>query len=302
MKNQIVRSAYVVGILIACVWGSTFISSKILLEYLEPIEILLYRFIIGYLTLTLIKPKPMPFQGWIREFWYFVAGALSVTVYFICESSALKYTTAGNVGVIIALVPIFTVLFSFFSIKEEKPSYLYYLGFLIAITGIVLINWKQVKDFHFDARGYVWAMGATFSWVLYSVLTKAKVRLGDYLLESTKRIIFYGVLSAIPTIFAFDATPNISKLGNWTVLGNLLFLGIIASGIAYWGWNWIISVLGAVKATVFIYINPVVTFIVAFLVLGEPITIYTAVGAVLVITGLFLSEKRKKNQNVVDIQ
>lgn len=300
MKNQKVKIAYVVGILIACIWGSTFISSKVLLGYLEPIEILLYRFLIGYVTLMLIKPKAMPFQGWIKEFWCFIAGALSVTIYFMCESSALKYTNAGNVGIIIALVPIFTALLSFVFMKDEKPTYWYYIGFLIAIIGIVLINWEQVKEFHFDVRGYVLAIIAAFSWAMFSTVTKSKIHLYEYLLESTKRILFYGVITSIPFLFIFGITPDISILGDWKVLGNLVFLGVLASGIAYWGWNWMISILGAVKATVFIYINPVVTFIVAFLILGEAITVYTVFGAALVITGLILSEKRKKNKVIVD--
>lgn len=298
MKNQKVKIAYVVGILIACIWGSTFISSKVLLGYLEPIEILLYRFLIGYLTLTVIKPKPMPFLGWVKEFWCFAAGALSVTIYFMCESSALKYTNAGNVGIIIALVPIFTALLSFIFIKEEKPSYWYYIGFVIAISGIVLINWEQVKVFHFDARGYILAIAAAFSWAMFSTVTKAKIYLQGYLLESTKRILFYGIISSIPLLIVFDVSLEFSKLGNTTVIGNLLFLGVLASGLAYLAWNWMISVLGAVKATVFIYINPVVTFIVAFLILGEAITLHTVFGATLVITGLILSEKRKKSKDV----
>lgn len=291
-KNKI-KLAYVLGVAVACIWGSTFIASKVLLEELEPIEILIYRFVIGYLTLTIIKPKPMPFQGVAKEAWCFLAGALSVSLYFMCESSALQYTNAGNVGIIVSLAPIFTALLAFIFVKEEKPSFWYYIGFVLAISGIALINWNAIMYFHFDIRGYTLAIAAAFSWAMFSIVMKGKIHLKKYLLESTKRILFYGILTSIPLLYVFGVTLDVSVLTQGKVIGNLLFLGIFASGFGYWAWNWLISVLGAVKASVFIYIIPVVTFFVAFLVLGEEITLNTIFGAVLVILGLILSEKKK---------
>lgn len=293
MKKSKKTFAYILGIAIAIMWGSTFISSKVLLQQLQPIEILVYRFLIGYITLTIIRPKPMPFLGLRMESYCLLAGILSVTVYFLCESSALQYTNAGNVGIIVSLAPIFTALLAFLFIKEEKPGAWYFLGFIMAISGIILINMKALFDFHFDWRGYVLALGAAIAWAMYSILLKSKIQLDKYMIEATKRILFYGITTSLPLFLFFGIKPNASILIQGKVLGNLLFLGIGASGIGYLGWNWIVSILGAVKATVYIYIIPVVTFIVAFLILDEEITIFTGIGSVLVIIGLFISEKKR---------
>ena len=297
MKNSKQRNAYIIGILIAIMWGSTFISSKILLQQLEPIEILLFRFLIGYLTLTIIKPKPMPFLGWILEGWCLLAGTLSVTIYFMCESSALQFTNAGNVGIIVSLAPLFTAFLSFVFIKDEKPNIRYFLGSTMAIFGILFINVKIFSAFHFDVRGYFLALAAAFAWAMYSIIIKRKIQLEKYMLEATKRILFYGVLTALPLYFLLGVKSDFSLFMQGEIWGNLLFLGVGASGIGYLGWNKMVSVLGSLKATIYIYIIPVVTFLVAFLILGEEITFFTGIGGVLVIAGLIISEKGKNSKS-----
>ncbi len=290
------KKAYIIGVLIALMWGSTFISSKILLQQLEPIEILLFRFLIGYVTLMVIKPKPMPFLGIRMESFCLLAGALSVTIYFMCESSALQFTTAGNVGVMVSLAPLLTALLSFLFIKEEKPTLWYFIGSIMAILGILLINYEVLSDFHFNIKGYILAIGAALSWAIYSIVLKQNIKLDKYMLEATKRIIGYGLLTAIPFYFILGIKTDLILLKSPQIWGNLLFLGIGASGIGYLAWNKMVSILGSVKATVFIYMIPVVTFLVAAIVLGENITIYTGMGGALVVIGLFVSDKKKKTK------
>ncbi len=284
--------AYIIGILIAIIWGTTFISSKILLNTLQPIEIVVYRFTIGYIVLTMLRPKPMPFLGWKTEGWCFLAGLCGVTFYFLFENFALQYTTAGNVGVIVTTAPIFTAILAFFFLKEEKLSGWFFIGFVVAMVGILFVNLETVLNPHFSTKGFLLAIGAAFIWAAYSVILKKKVQLKKYMLESTKRIFFYGIISAIPFFLVFGIDINLIHLAQKNVLGNLLFLGVGASALCYWGFNWTIEVLGAVKASAYIYFIPVVTFIVAHIVLHEELTIYTGIGAALTITGLILAEKR----------
>ena len=90
------------------VWGTTFISTKVLLRDFQPVEILVIRFVIGYLLLLAAKP------GWVRlkekkQEWLFAgAGLCGICLYFLLENLALTYTLASNVGVIISAAPFFT--------------------------------------------------------------------------------------------------------------------------------------------------------------------------------------------------
>lgn len=94
--------AHIAGILTAVIWGTTFISTKVLLNDFEPISVLVYRFLIAYVAMMIIKPKPLRFESLKKEFWYFMAGLLGVTIYFLFENIGLTYTLASNASVIVS--------------------------------------------------------------------------------------------------------------------------------------------------------------------------------------------------------
>jgi drug/metabolite transporter (DMT)-like permease len=78
------------------------------------------------------------------------------------------------------------------------------------------------------------------------------------------------------------------------LIWNLLFLGCIASMVCFLAWNWVLKKLGAVVATNYVYLNPVVTIIFAWMILSEQITIYLLLGTALILLGMYLADKKKK--------
>lgn len=96
------------------IWGTTFISTKILLTDFAPIEILFYRFALGLLALLVIYPHRLRVTEKKHELTFAAAGLCGVTLYYLLENIALTYTTASNVGVIVSIIPFFTALFSYF--------------------------------------------------------------------------------------------------------------------------------------------------------------------------------------------
>ena len=100
------------------VWGTTFIATKILLGSFSPIEILLIRFLIGFLCLSIACPHVLHLKNKRQELYFAAAGLCGVTLYFLFENIALTYTMASNVGVIVAISPFFTALFS----RIRKPG------------------------------------------------------------------------------------------------------------------------------------------------------------------------------------
>ena len=117
------------------VWAVTFVSTKVLLVHLAPIEILFFRFVIGFVALALLRPRILHVRGFKEERWFMLAGATGVTVYYLLENIALTYTMASNVGVIISVSPCFTALLTHFLMRgEDRLRPTFFAGFAVAMA------------------------------------------------------------------------------------------------------------------------------------------------------------------------
>ena len=119
----------------------------------------------------------------------------------------------------------------------------------------------------------------------------------------TRRIFLYGILFMVPALFFFDLQCAPERFANPVYLGNFLFLGLGACALCFVTWNFAVKMLGPVKTSVYIYMVPVITVVASVLILHEPLTWATGVGALLTLGGLFLSEfkikrKGKTTENV----
>lgn len=274
------------------IWGTTFISTKVLLRVMTPVEILFIRFIIGYAALWLAYPRKMSIEERKQEWYFAAAGLCGITLYYLLENIALTYTLASNVGVIISIAPFFTALFSCLFLHDRKPGISFFIGFAIAMAGVCLLSFGSGTTLKVNAAGDILAVIAAIVWAIYSTLTKKISTFGHPTIPVTRRTFFYGLLFMIPALFLMDfkMTPVIFE--DITKIGNLLFLGLGASALCFVTWNFAIKCLGPVKTSVYIYIVPVVTAVTSVLILRETITASALCGIVLTLTGLFLSEKK----------
>lgn len=99
------------------------------------------------------------------------------------------------------------------------------------------------------------------------------------------------ILFMLPAMFLFDAGVELTRFTDVTYLLNLLYLGFGASALCFVTWNFAVRRLGAVRTSVYIYMVPVITTVTSVLVLGEPVTWLSVGGTVLIVVGLFLSER-----------
>ena len=283
----------------AVVWGTTFISTKVLLRDFQPVEILLFRFVLGFLALGLIYPRRLIGTNLRQELTFAGAGLCGVSLYFLLENIALTYTMASNVGVIISVSPFFTAIFSRVFLKEEPLRANFFLGFVLAIAGIFLISFNGQR-LALDPLGDVLALLAALVWAAYSVLTKRISGYGYHTILTTRRIFFYGILFMLPAVMIMDFRLDLTRLGDPVHLGNLLFLGLGASALCFVTWNFAVKAMGAVKTSVYLYLVPVITVAASGLILRETITPMAGAGTALTLLGLILSEyrgaKRAHNQ------
>ncbi len=272
------------------IWGTTFISTKVLLRSFQPIEILFFRFALGYLALLLAKPRPLRCEQPRQELYFMGAGLCGVTLYFLCENIALTYTLASNVGVLVSISPFFTAILAHRFLDGERLHPRFFLGFAAAIAGIALIGLNGSFVLKLNPMGDLLAALAAVVWAVYSVLMRKISGLGHGTVQCTRRVFFYGLLFMVPALFFFPFELGLERLAQPVNLLNLLFLGLGASAACFATWNWAVKILGAVKTSIYIYAVPVVTILFSALILHEPITWMALAGTALTLLGLLLSE------------
>lgn len=286
---------HLLAIVVVIIWSTTFASTKILLRTFEPIEILVLRFAIGFLVLLAIRPKfhRLPLK---KELYYLAAGVSGVTLYYMLENSALQFTTASNAGVIISTAPFFTAVLSHFILKgEERFKWNFFVGFVVALTGISLIMFNGTS-FSLNLAGDLLIVGAALSWAIYCVVLKKINEFEIPMIESTRRIFAWGLLFMIPIAFIRGLSFSLADVVTPLNLGNLLFLGVGACALCFIIWNTAVKLIGTVKANFYIYLTPVVTLIVSAIVLHEVITLRLIIGTMLTLCGVVVSELKWKRK------
>jgi drug/metabolite transporter (DMT)-like permease len=289
-----INTGHLLALLTILIWGTTFISTKILLKDFTPVEILFFRFLIGYFVLLLIYSRPIRTTSFKEELLFISAGLCGVTLYFLIENIALVYTLASNVGVIVSIAPFFTAVIAHFFLEEEKFHRQFFIGFLIALTGIILIGLNGSYLLPLNPIGDLLALLAPVVWAIYSVLMRKISLLKVHTIGATRRVFFYGLLFMLPTLFLFDFQLGLSRFKEISNVAHLLFLGLGASALCFLTWNKAVGILGAVKTSVYIYIVPVITVAASALVLNEKITWAILTGTFLTLTGSYISERKPK--------
>ena len=291
-KNNMLGHA--TAMLTILIWGTTFISTKILLRAFQPVEILFFRFILGFLVLLAVHPKRLKLANVREEFLFALAGLCGICFYYLLENIALTYTLASNVGVIISVAPFFTAILNHLFVKtEETWRAPFFVGFVVAMLGIACISFSG-GNLAVHPLGDALAIAAAFVWAVYSILTRKISSLGYPVILCTRRTFFYGLLWMIPALFFFDFQLGLSRFADITNGLNLLYLGVGASALCFVTWNFSVKELGAVKTSVYIYLVPVITVITSVLILHETLTVLAGIGTVLTIVGLLLSEYKPK--------
>ncbi|MDR3729015.1 MAG: DMT family transporter [Oscillospiraceae bacterium] len=291
MKNP-QATGHLSALVTILIWGTTFISTKVLLVAFQPVEILFIRFVLGLIALILVCPHRLKGTTPRQELTFAAAGLCGVCLYYLLENIALTYTLASNVGVILSVAPFFTAILShvvFQGAEKLRPSF--FGGFVLAMAGIALISFNG-SALSLNPMGDLLALLAALVWACYSILTKKISGYGYSTLITTRRVFCYGIAFMIPAMFLFDVQWELSALAQPVYLLNLIFLGLGASALCFVTWNTAVKLLGPVRTSVYIYMSPVITVVTSALILHEPVTPLAAGGMALTLAGLFLSEGR----------
>ena len=287
---------HAVAFLVVAIWGSTFVFTKLLLlGGFSPAQIFTLRFIIAYamlLVFCLWRGKRWLCDSWKDELLMLGLGISGGSLYFLAENEAMNHTTTTNTSLIVCLCPLFASLLIGLFYKSQRLNRTQIIGTIIAATGLVVVVMNGHFVLHLSPLGDTLAFIACLCWAVYSLLMIPANAKYDTIFV-TRKVFFYGLLSMIP-YFIFFPGLNVHKLFEQpALLWNLLFLGCVASTFCFLTWNWVMKKLGAIIVTNYVYFNPVTTILFAWLLLSEPITGYFIFGTVLILVGMYLSDKHK---------
>jgi drug/metabolite transporter (DMT)-like permease len=287
---------YLLVILSMVFWGMSFVWTTIVFNYLGPLSIVFVRLVISSVLLfsvLKISGKLEPMKK--ADYKLFAASAFfNPFLYFLGESYGVKFSSPTISAVIIATIPVFSLLAASFFLKE-KLSWLNILGMIISFSGILIMLINRNLTLNSSPIGILCLLFAVFAAIGYSILLKRLS--GRY---SAFSIITYqnmiGAVLFAPLALTFDLKYFIMLKPDFTFISSLLFLSVFASSLAFVFYAISTREMGVSRTNVFSNFIPVFTAIFSFFIIGESLNAQKIAGMFIVIFGVVLSQINKRNE------
>ena len=279
------------------VWGASFVATKIALQYSAPTTIVWMRFAMGVailgLAVGLTKQFSLP-KG--RDWGYFaLLGFLGITFHQWLQSTALVTAQASTTSWIVASSPIFMAILGVIFLKEFLSWY-QITGIILAAFGVLVVVSKgdlsTISTGNFGDPGDLLILISAINWAVFSTISRSGLKRHSSTLMMFYVMSFGWLFSSI----LFLTGPGIAQLSQipWDGWLAILFLGIFCSGIAYIFWYGALKVLPVAQTGAFLYIEPIITVIIAAIVIGEAITAASLLGGLAILFGVWLVNRPKQ--------
>ncbi len=277
-------------------WGWTFVATRIVLDYMTPVELLGLRFLIGIpVLLIVVAAKRLRFRVNRRERWMLLVGSAIITIHFLIQITGLKYTTATNTGWIISITPLILAVLAW-AVLKERIGRKEITGIIVATLGILLLvsNGRFTELNWLESVGDWLVLASAHTWAFYTIATRDVSRSQNPLTVTCAVLIPGAAVVLGYMIFTSDWSRFLNLPLEPTLA--LLFLAILGLAVAHWFWQEGIAAIGGARAGIFLYLEPIATTALAVPYLGEPFTPYTAVGGGLVLLGVYVAQRRSKRK------
>ncbi|MGX8796094.1 DMT family transporter [Fusibacter sp. JL298sf-3] len=275
------------------VWGISFVSTEVLLDKMGPMTIGAVRFVIAtamlYAMMRYFK-QPMAIEKGDRKlFW--LAGGVGIGLYFYFENTGILYLSAAPSALIIAAIPMFTLIFEAIVFKRAIDK-VDILAIVISIVGVVCVMDIRLSDLKQGGAwfGYAAMIGAVFSWVIYSLASRPLFKKYSYL-----TIIYNQFLYALPffvVVVPFESNRWQHLVGSDII--HLVFLSVFASVLGFYFYAKAMDLLGVTEASLYINFLPIVTLAFGYVYLGQTISLTQTMGGILIILSLTVTGVREK--------
>lgn len=272
-------------------WGASFVATKIVLREIQPVTVVWLRFAMGIAILgaavALRKELALPER---REWGYFaLLGFLGITLHQWLQSTGLVTSQATTSAWIVASIPVFIAMLGWLFLRE-RLGWIAIFGIALAAGGVLLVisrgNFIPLLSGHLSSTGDLLVLLSAPNWAVFSVLSRSGLKRHP----AARMMFFVMTLGWIFSSVLFIAGRGYTEIGRlsptgWLALG---FLGIFCSGLAYIFWYDALQALPASQVGVFLYLEPLVTALVAAALLAEPLLISTFAGGTIILVGVWL--------------
>ncbi len=277
------------GAFIAVVfWGVSFVATKAVLREIGPVTLIFLRFAIGSAVLALAVRTLPPRDAWPA---LAVMGFIGVFVHQMLQAYGLTLTTAVHTGWLIGLIPIWSALLSAVLLRERFGA-AKIAGIAGGFAGAILVITRgQIGPGMLalpSTRGDLLILISTINWAVYSVVGHGTIRrLGPRI--ATSGAMIAGVTMLAPFFVMQRGWREVPRLsaGGW---GALLFLALGCSALGYLFWYGALEQVEVSRVASLLYLEPLVTFTAAVILLREPVAATTVAGGLLVLASVLLTQ------------
>lgn len=262
-------------------WASAFPGIRVGLESYTPEHLALFRLLVGSLALVVIAILTRMRLPELKDIpAILLLGFLGFTVYHTALNVGEKTVSAGVASLIVSMTPIFSALLAVWFMRE-RFGFIRWIGSIISFLGVILISFGTGDHFEFNTT-ILFILLASFSESLYFVFQK-------------RYLIKYGFLAFTTyTIWAgtFFMLFYLPGLGQEIISSSIkstlsiLYLGLFPTVIPYLALAFVTSRAGASEATSSLYLTPALTFVIAWVWLGEVPTALSAIGGIITLFGV----------------
>jgi len=286
-KNQQTARATIGALITVFLWASAFPAVKYLLDYYSAESIMLLRFLVASLTMgivIIVKKAKLPERRDIPLF--ALSGFFGMFLYMWLFNTGTNDVPSGVSSFLIASAPVFTGLLSILILKE-KVRLFSWVGMFVSLCGLIIITVSKMSGFVMN-MGVVMLVGASISTSVYFIMQRRLVK--KYTpLEASAYSVFLG------TLFMLVFLPNlIREMPGAPLFANLVtvYLGVFPAAAAYLLWTYALSkARSTANVTMFLYLVPFVSTVLAFFWLDERISLSAFIGGVVIILGMFISNR-----------
>lgn len=273
------------------IWGWTFVATKVLVAELGPVEVLALRLAIGAPFLGLVLLLRRTRVRFTRaDAAPLLVGSVIFAVHFLVQIAGIVSTTATNTGWIVSVSPLALALLSWLLLRERVGREAV-LGIGLATVGILLlVSRGRIADLGWLGSTGDWlVLVSAHTWALYTVATRDLSRRRDPLAVTFAILVVAGLICGV----LFALTGDVASVRSLSPRGvvALLYLAIPGMALGQWFWQEGVASLGAARAGLYLYLEPIATLALAVPLLGEPFGPFIAVGGALVLAGVGVGQR-----------
>jgi drug/metabolite transporter (DMT)-like permease len=286
---------YLKLVLTAIFWGGTFIAGRAVAGSVEPFSAAFLRFAVASVLLILLTLRAegrLPVLGRSQILPLILAGMTGVFLYNVFFFEGLTLITASRASLIVAMNPVFITLAVALFFKD-RLNWIKVMGILLSVFGAIVVISKGDLGGIFRGRvglGEVLILGCVACWVAFSLIGKTVVK-------GLSPLVSVSYSSAIGAAALFPPACGrgmLKKMFSYSVVDwtSIFYLGVFGTVLGFVWYYEGIKAIGPSKAGQFINFVPVSALLLAFLILGEPVTLSLLVGAAFVISGVYLTNTK----------